>query len=141
MKEFFKTKKGKITIGVIVLLILIGIILAIVFSGSSEKGGQKQPGGITIEQGKDGDSQQEEINTEGGLEVGDSLSESEDSLSVSGKTEDKEQGESPADNGNSDNTEPSLSEDETPNDEGSENGSETENNDGSVPKEAYGAIY
>lgn len=94
MKEFIKSKKGKVTIVVMVLLILFAIILGVIFGGSSEKE-DKNPNNITIEQSKDDDktelndkdvnNQETPANSGDGLVVGESLKESEDTLSVSGE--------------------------------------------------------
>ena len=73
MKEFIKSKNGKIIVGVIALVILVAIVLLISKINSSDNEGQK-PGDITNEK---------EIKNPNGLQIGDSLDESEDTLSVS----------------------------------------------------------
>lgn len=138
MKEFVKSKKGKIVIGVVSLLILIGII----YSCSSEKD-DKKPTDVTIEQekGEGSKTQQDNLKDTGnGLEVGDSLSESEDTLSVSG-------GEDEMNDSVASDKDENLKDDKNPmdkeNSEGVEDSTDNQESEDSdaVPKETFGELY
>lgn len=133
MKEFVKSKKGKIVIAVIALLILIGIV----YSCSSEKNDKKTADiAAELEKDEDGKTEQNNLeNTVNGLEVGESLSESEDTLSVSG-------GETKEDTDNS-STSPK---DESQNDESTKEGENTKDDtepesDNTASEQTFGELY